>query len=703
MAKTFPIQQSFSAGEISPKLLSRSDLTGYQHSALELTNMIATAQGPAGSRSGFRFLGRAATPTEIHCRMAPFQVSFAESYAVIITNSLVYIADRNGLQPGNVIIENGSFNSGGTGWDVIDAGGATVSFVGGLCILASTVAQDAAIRQTLTVDAGTENTNHRIRINCPAVGDEYHLNIGSTAGASDIFSAVVTSEDFETIFSPGGNTTMHLEIRVTDDNSRALDSIAVQSFVDGPDDYVTFVSPWRTATEVEDIQYEMVPGQNAMYLFQRDKPPHVLTYQGNHEWEFEVIQFDTDAAVGDDEGPWGTDYPGSLGFYKGRLYVGGTRLQPNAIWASKPGAYLDFTLGTQDQDDDAMFLPLDRNGDIQWMRGLKTMFSGMDSSEHILFSDDGRPPTIQNIDTEEQSSYGSARVQVATIGEKLAYVTPDRRKVHLTGYQRDNLGWVSEDVTYPSEHITEGLIHDFALETAPDQILWSTTFDGDLIGMTYDARRDIIGWHRHQTDGHIVALCVIKTFGVQNLWVAVIRDGWLNFERFSTTFTQMDAFVIANAPFGDTVFPGYDHLIGRTVQVLADGAVHRDVEVAGDGTITIDYLAQTITAGLKFTPRLRTLPVDMLTQDESRTSFMKSWNKIFVRLLESARPLINGVRPPVREEETPMGEREEDKTEDVEVSNLGWDLYGSITIEQDLPLRLTVSGVFGELDQETTD
>ena len=710
MAKTYPIQQSFSAGEISPKLLTRSDLPGYAQSTLEMTNLIATVQGPAECRSGFRFLGRANEGAEQYCRMAPFSVSYGESYAVIITNRWVYIADRNGLQPANNIVSNSDFNAGGTDWDLVEPGGATITFLPGLCVLQSSGPQPAAIRQVLTVAPGQESADHRIRVNTLPGTDEYRIRIGTAPGDASILEQYTTAEDVQLIFDPGGASTIHIEVWVTEDNSRTVDSVTVQNFVDGPGDYVTFPSPWITAGQVEDIQYEMVPGRNdqgftEMYLFQRDVPPHVLVYTGGGNWTFDPIDFTSDYPdAGNDEGPWGDDYPGSLAFYKGRLYAGGTRKQPNAIWASEPGDYVVFNLPSDPVvPADAMFLPIDRNGDIQWLRGMKTLFTGMDNSEHIIFSGDGTPPTGQNVDTEEQSSFGSARVQVSTVGEKLAYVSTDRRKVQLTGYQRDNEGWITEDVTYSAEHITEGRIHDLELETAPDQILWATTFSGDLIGMTYDPRRNIIGWHRHTTDGHIVALCVIRTFGVQNLWVAVLRGGIMHFERFSSQKFQMDSFAEATAPLGDTVFPGFDHLAGRTVQVLADGAVHRDVEVAGDGTITIDYEANHIVAGLKFTPRLRTLPVDMLTQDESRTSFMKSWNKIFIRLLDSTRPLINGVRPPVRQEETPMNLREENKTEDVEVSNLGWDLYGSITIEQDLPLPLNISGVFGELDQETID
>ena len=55
---TTPLQESFSAGELSPRLYMRSDISGYQEGCRELLNFIAQSRGPARSRDGFRYLGR---------------------------------------------------------------------------------------------------------------------------------------------------------------------------------------------------------------------------------------------------------------------------------------------------------------------------------------------------------------------------------------------------------------------------------------------------------------------------------------------------------------------------------------------------------------------------------------------------------------------------------------------------------------------
>ena len=52
-----PIQSSFSAGEVSPRLYMRADTGGYQQGCKTLINFIAKSCGPAQSRDGFRYIG----------------------------------------------------------------------------------------------------------------------------------------------------------------------------------------------------------------------------------------------------------------------------------------------------------------------------------------------------------------------------------------------------------------------------------------------------------------------------------------------------------------------------------------------------------------------------------------------------------------------------------------------------------------------
>lgn len=722
MAKVYPIQHSFSAGELSPQLVARTDLEGYSKSARRMRNMVPSIQGPARSRPGFRFVAEAVEASEQYCRMVPFHVSFVESYAIIITILWVYIADLAGFSPSENLFTNARFNDAGDDWTTNQPGAATVIFSQGLCTMVSAGDPNlASIRQQITTDVAEIAEEHLVGYRGLSTSP-VRVKVGTTEGGTEILDTTLAGADGVVAFVPGV-VTFWVEFESPENTSKVLDTTFCYNPADGVA-LTRFPSPYPIADRVEEIQFEMVPGGRLMYLFQRDTPPHYVDYLGEHVWDFGEITFEP-GEEGDEPPPWqpGAEdsdiHPGAVTFWKGRMYVGGTDIDEVGIWASTPGEFLQFVLPTGDpEDSDPMYLPLDTEGDIMWLLGGKALFVGTDTGEHIIFGEGNAIPTPANVDTEQQSAYGSARVQAVKIGEQVAFTTPDRRKLYLTSYNRDSLGWVGHEVSYPSGHITEGLLREIELSTTPSQILWFPTFTGELVGMIFDARREIVGWHRHSTQGFIVSTTIVRNRGQSELWAGILRGAdlenqTLHFERFAPE--QMDSYLTVTELVPTDTFNGFDHLEGRTVQVLTDRAVHRDLVVGESGTpgqIVIDYDALEVVAGLSFLPILETLPIEMIIQGQSVGSFAKSWSKIFIKVLNSTRPKINGIRPPVRNEETPMNLPEPSQTEDVGVANLGWDyvvanlgwdLDATITVEQDLPLVLEVAGVFGELDLQNID
>ena len=82
-------------------------------------------------------------------------------------------------------------------------------------------------------------------------------------------------------------------------------------------------------------------------------------------------------------------------------------------------------------------------------------------------------------------------------------------------------------------------------------------------------------------------------------------------------------------------------------------------------------------------------------------TFEKHWNDVLMRLISSAIPKVNGFRPPLRHAITPMGDPEGLLSGDIEVSIEGWSKSAELIIEQDIPLPCMISGIFGDLVQET--
>jgi len=92
MAET--IQRSFTAGEISPSLQSRADLTKYTTGLSLCENFIVRSQGGVYSRPGMRFIGEVGDSTK-RARLIPFQFNTEETY-ILVFEDLKMSVIRNG-------------------------------------------------------------------------------------------------------------------------------------------------------------------------------------------------------------------------------------------------------------------------------------------------------------------------------------------------------------------------------------------------------------------------------------------------------------------------------------------------------------------------------------------------------------------------------------------------------------------------------
>jgi hypothetical protein len=150
------------------------------------------------------------------------------------------------------------------------------------------------------------------------------------------------------------------------------------------------------------------------------------------------------------------------------------------------------------------------------------------------------------------------------------------------------------------------------------------------------------------------------------------------------------------------VVGGLDHLEGRTVQVIVDGAIEPDKVVVA-GFITIDNIEGVrAIVGLQYNSSMRTLQLAGGNPGGTAMGSKRRFSRVFVQLYDSALPKINGIRPPDRSPSTPFGEVEPNLTGEVDVRTLGREDGGRVTIEQDLPKKCMVTGIYGKASEEQT-
>ena len=698
MPKISPIQESFANGVVSPLLFGRKSAEGYQAGVAELINMYPDSRGPAVSRAGSAHVGARTGVNDGRIMSIPVSDTFF--YNLIFFDQVLLIGSIIGHNPAVTYTNNSNFVFGGNSWATNTDGNAssTVEFLNSKCQLevADSPNRFAYVAQQFSFPA---SGNYRI----VAVFDgdaPMTFNIGTTEDGAEIASFVVNPAvgELEEVINFPATGPYWITARIDSDNSNVLHN--EMSFFGATDEFesqIQFVTPYLE-DDLEALQSVVVPGGNAIYVLHEKYPPYKLNYNRvTDSFAWAIVSFTSEPPQ------WTTgSYPSTGDFFEGRLWLGGTVNEPQTFWASKSGLPEDFTLG--DLADEAMVFTLSKYGRIEWMVGFKNLLIGTQTGEHIVTSDGG-VITPSDINVEQQSSYGSANIQPVQVGDQVFYVSADRRKVRAIQYEWKADNWLSWDLTFNSEHLTQPGIKHISWQQNPGNAFHCILESGDVASMIYERSNNVYGWTilHWGGEGKIIDVTSGPINGTDfaNLLVQYIPDT-INFEtQVSTANRQfMDSWINTEPDVPDgLIVSGLDHLNGFLCHVKVDGALQPDQVVVG-GQITLQSTGLEVVVGLPFTARLKTLPLDKGAPSGSGTPYRKRYNKIQVAVLNSDKPLINGDRPATRHPSTPMNTVEPPSTERVTVYNVGWDQNAQVTIEQDLPLPLTIIDIAGEVAQE---
>ena len=687
-----PLQESFAAGEISPKLRGRRSLEGYRSGVREMTNFIADSRGPAVARDGFRFGER--FPGNDARIYAP-QVFTTTPRLYLLSDQLISVIGLFGSLPNVNYVSNPNFAQGGTDWNETTVGaGSSVVFNLGSCEITAGGAgganRFAFISQEIT---GLTSGTFSLQVQSSA-DDSYRIRVGSAEDVGDYYEIVTQDLTHSAEFTIPA-TSCWITIAQDRDGGYLGPNTFTSVILSDDATGISFAAPWDE-DELEDIHIVPSPDGNTVYFLHPFIEPQKIVYDpGTGTYTFQAVVF-TSPPPGWTAGNW----PGAGTIYQGRLWLGGTITQPQTFWGSVSGSFEDFTLGVQ--ADDAIEFTISKFGAIQWMFGTKNLLVGTTQGEHIITSDGGLI-TPADIQADQQSSYGSARVQPEQVGDQVMYVSPDRTKLRAMQYEWSADNWLSRDLTFFSEQITQGKIRRLSWAQNPDNLLVTVLEDGNAAWLTYERGENVWGWHRHTTEGKFLDSESVQYQGVDLITKVTQRE--LDFFDIEITAPgtkyYFDSYVSKSQTPAFTTFDGLDHLEGKTVQVIADGAVHPERVVSG-GQIELQAPAFSAQAGLKYTPKMVTLPLETGSQTGSSVPYTKNYAQIVIDLLDSQPPLVNGYRVPDRTPSTPMNTVETPRDGIIRQVELGWSDNAEIVIEQDLPVGCQVLLISGKNKIEVT-
>ena len=219
------------------------------------------------------------------------------------------------------------------------------------------------------------------------------------------------------------------------------------------------------------------------------------------------------------------NYPGCVGYYQQRLVFAGSDLSPQTVWMSKTGLFKNFGFSVPNKDDDSITFTI-ASREVNRMRhllGLRKLL-GLTNGGEWTFTGSDTGLTAKTIQASQEGYDGSALIPPVVVGNSAVYVQARGSRVSSFGYSLESDGFAADDLTIFSAHLFRGHeLTSVAYQKIPDSIVWYVRDDGVLLGMTYLPEQQLVGWHRHDTDGFVESIACIPEGQEDALYMVVRR------------------------------------------------------------------------------------------------------------------------------------------------------------------------------------
>lgn len=756
MARVDGIQNSFNAGELSPRVYGRVDLDKYGNGLRVCLNFIPVVQGPAERRPGSRFVGEVKNSLK-RTRLIPFQFSTEQAYILEFGDGYArFYTDRGRLESGGPVE------------------------------LALPYSEADLPRLKYTQSADVLYVTH----------PDYRPRKITRLGATTWSVTAVTFKDGPYLLTNATDTTLAL--------SGTSGSVTVTaSATAGINDGDGFKS-----TDVGRLIRFKDPAGNWTFMT-------ITAHTSATEVTAAIDGPDASAATATTDwrlGVWSdtTGHPAAVMFHQDRLFFAAPRGNPQRVDGSVTGDFENFAPTDADGtvvDDGAVTRRLSSNqvNEIIWLADdEKGLLVGTTGGEWVIRpNDNGGLLTPTNIDAARSSTYGSADVSPVRVGKAVLFVQKARRKIRELAYIFEDDGFRAPDATIIADHITASGIAEVTNVREPQPIIYAALNDGTLLSLTYEREQQVLGFGRHVLGGSADAFgespAAVESVAAiprpdasgEDLWLVVRRvingatkryveyldNLWeLGRDQESAFFvdsglelnnpvgiagiTQASPGVVttttphgysdgdvvrmtevggmvevnkvpyvvagatalsfqlntrAGAPvdtsdFGDytrggvvrkrvTSISGLGHLEGETVDILGEGATHPPKVVSG-GSITLDREASRVQVGLKYTSDLQTLRYNIGSRVGTSQGKKQTYARIVLRVLETVGGKFgfdadNLDLRAYRAGGDPMDTAVPLYTGDLEIDWAGgYSTENLVYVRQDQPLPMIISAIF---------
>lgn len=331
------------------------------------------------------------------------------------------------------------------------------------------------------------------------------------------------------------------------------------------------------------------------------------------------------------EGAWSQvrGFPRTVALHGQRLFFGGTQREPLRIWGSVVNDYENFRRSSLD-DASVDFTPAaQQSNPLQWMasHGQDLVLGTLGDEWTLSGGTESGPITPTSVLVQRRSGYGSSQHPALLLGEVIVFLQRGGRKIRQVAPRAQGIVWTATDLMVLAEHLGQTEMVQAAVMHFPHSILWAVSRDGKLLGMTYEQEQNVFAWHVHETEGFVESVAVVYGIESDEVWLQVRRGSRRGIERldpavFARRFEQPEKLIYLDAArryesaTGVATLTGLEHLEGREVAVLADGAELSRV-VVQQGAVALPAPARTAIVGLPFTSVLQPMRLELQMQDGS--------------------------------------------------------------------------------------
>jgi hypothetical protein len=555
------IQPSFTGGELSPSLYGRVDLAKYQTSLKTCRNFIAMLYGGVRNRPGTKYIANAYS-NSYRSRLIPFAFSTTQTYVLEFSHLKMRVYKDGGL------VVNSSGPNVGQPFELTTPYPASI-----LPDLKYTQSADV---MTLVHPTYPPQQLSRTDHDAWTIADlqnkngpfqEVNVDEAKTMYASAVSGTVTITTNFDVFTSAFVDSFLYIEMapnksveawetskrtyindtirangryyKATSPNPSSLARITGTlrpSHTEGREwdgtgneEGAIYRAP-GSSTNADAfvgveweymhsgfgiVQITAIGGPRSATAVVTKRLPDEVVGSGNttYRWAFE--------AWGNTQG-----YPSCVTYHQQRMVFANTPSQPQTVWMSRTSAFLDFATSNPTVDDDAITFTIASRqvNAIRHMIAIDKLVLLTSGGEWIVSGGDQDVLTPASVTAKIQGYRGSSQVPPIVIGNTALYLQDKGQTVRDLGYEFASDSYTGNDLTILAAHLLQGKqIQEWTYQQVPVSCVWAVRSDGALLGMTYMREQQVIGWHRHDTDGVVESVCSISEGNEDAVYVSVRR------------------------------------------------------------------------------------------------------------------------------------------------------------------------------------